>query len=109
MGTKCVFKHRDLLLFFYSSNMSTFHPIDAVGRGSVTQFQVVEHLNKIARKGLDHFTQQTRDVQPMLAQCWPIVFDAGPTSYQSWLNLSCLLGRLVSLPHIRMFNPNIGI
>ena len=35
-------------------------------------------------------TQQTRGIQPMLAQCWPIVFDAGPTLYQHWLKVSCL-------------------
>ena len=30
---------------------------------------------------------------PMLVQCWPIVYDAGPTLYvQHWLNVSCLLG-----------------
>ena len=37
--------------------------------------------------------QQTRDVQPMLVQCWTSVEDDGPTLYQHWLNVSCLLGR----------------
>ena len=36
--------------------------------------------------------QQTRDINPMLAQCWPNVCDAGLTSYQHWVNVSCLLG-----------------
>ena len=26
--------------------------------------------------------QQTRDVDPMLGKCWPIVFDVGPTLTQ---------------------------
>ena len=38
-------------------------------------------------------TQQTRDVQPMLVQCWASVEDDGPTLYQHWLNVSCLLVR----------------
>ena len=37
----------------------------------------------------------TRDVQPMLVQCRPIVFDARPTLYRHWLNVSCLLGRML--------------
>ena len=42
-------------------------------------------------------TQQTRDVQPMLVyciifiQCWPSVFDAGPTLYKYYTNVLCLL------------------
>ena len=37
-------------------------------------------------------SQQTRDVHPMLVQCWPTVCDAGPALYQHWVNVSCLLG-----------------
>ena len=37
-------------------------------------------------------TQQTRDVKPMLFQCWPTVFDVGPTIKQHWFNVSRLLG-----------------
>ena len=37
-------------------------------------------------------TQQTRDVDPMLVQCWSIVYDAGPTLNQHWVDGSCLLG-----------------
>ena len=36
--------------------------------------------------------QQTREAQPISAQCWPIVCDAVPTLSQHWLNVSCLLG-----------------
>ena len=38
------------------------------------------------------WTQQTRDVHPMLFQCWLTVFDAGPTLKQHRVNASCLLG-----------------
>ena len=44
------------------------------------------------------WTQQTRDVQPTLPWCWPIVYgrryyDASPTSKQHWANVPCLLGK----------------
>ena len=35
--------------------------------------------------------QNTRDVQPMLVQCWDSVEDGSPTLYQHWLNVSCFL------------------
>ena len=38
------------------------------------------------------FSSQTRDVEPMLGWCWPIIVDGGPTSTQHWLNASCLMG-----------------
>ena len=37
-------------------------------------------------------TQQTRDVDRMLFQCWADVVDGGPTLKQHWVNVSCLLG-----------------
>ena len=37
-------------------------------------------------------SQQTRYINPMLAQCWPTVYDAGPTLDQHWVDVSCLLG-----------------
>ena len=37
-------------------------------------------------------SQQTRDVDPMLAHCWPAVVDGGPAVNQHWVNISCLLG-----------------
>ena len=36
--------------------------------------------------------QQTRDIHPMLFQCWASVGDGGPTLKQYWVNVSCLLG-----------------
>ena len=41
--------------------------------------------------GLSTLAHQTRDVDPMLAQCWPTVCDADPVSNQHWFNASCLL------------------
>ena len=35
--------------------------------------------------------QKTRDIHPLLAQCWSSVYDAGSTLSQQWLNVSCLL------------------
>ena len=37
-------------------------------------------------------TQQTRDIEPMLVQCWASVVDDGPALNQHWVNVSCLLG-----------------
>ena len=36
--------------------------------------------------------QQTRDIEPLLVQCWASVVDGGPTLNQQWLNGACLLG-----------------
>ena len=49
------------------------------------------------REGLNGYTvsrsKQTRDVDPMLYQCWPTVYDVGPEFMnQPWVNVSCLLG-----------------
>ena len=43
---ECVLKHQDLQFFRsqINTNMSIFHPSDAVGRGSETQLQVDENL-----------------------------------------------------------------
>ena len=37
-------------------------------------------------------SQQTRDIHPMLFQCWLIVSDAGPTLKHHWVNAPCFLG-----------------
>ena len=42
--------------------------------------------------------QQTRDIEPLLVQCWASVYDAGPTLNQQWLNVSCLLRGLLLYP-----------
>ena len=42
---KYVFKHHDLQMFLVSNltNMSNFHPLEVVGRGSDAQIQVGEN------------------------------------------------------------------
>ena len=43
-----MFKHRDLQMFGLKlDNMSNFHPLEVVDRGSETQLQVSENLNEI--------------------------------------------------------------
>ena len=37
-------------------------------------------------------TQKTRGFDPMLFQCWPTAYGAGPTLKQHWFKSSCLLG-----------------
>ena len=39
-----------------------------------------------------HHAQQTRDVGPLVGQCWSSVYDAGPTLDQHWAKVSCMLG-----------------
>ena len=46
-------------------------------------------LVKFISHGALRITQQTRHIKPMLFYCWPTVFDAGPTSKQHWINVSC--------------------
>ena len=41
---ECVSKQQDLQIFVHKLN--NFQPIEVVGRGSETQFQVAENLNK---------------------------------------------------------------
>ena len=38
------------------------------------------------------FSQQTRDIDDVLVQCWHIVCDDGPTLNQHMINAPCLLG-----------------
>ena len=35
----------------------------------------------------------TRDIEPMLGQCWADVVDGGPTLTRHWFNVSCLLNK----------------
>ena len=39
--------------------------------------------------------QQTRYINPMLVQYWPIVYDTGPTMNQHWVDVSCFLGYVI--------------
>ena len=49
------------------------------------------------------FTQQTRDIEPILGQCWSDVEDGGPTLNQHWFNVSCLLGIVL----YQVFHPSL--
>ena len=51
------------------------------------------------------FSSQTRDVEPMLVWCWPIIVDAGPTSTQHWLDASCLMGEATRTKADTCHNP----
>ena len=39
----------------------------------------------------------TRNLSPMLDQCWANVVDGGPTLVKHWVDVSCLLGYRVGL------------
>ena len=41
---------------------------------------------------ISHCAQQTRNVDPVLVQCWASVADDGPTLNQQRTNVPCLLG-----------------
>ena len=53
---------------------------------------IVFHTGSISPANTTRFTQQTRDIDPMLDQYWSTGYDAGPTSVQHWVDVSCLLG-----------------
>ena len=38
-------------------------------------------------------TQQTRDMNQMLGQCWTSIVDGGPILTQHWIHVSCLMDR----------------
>ena len=40
-------------------------------------------------------SQQTQYIEPMLGQCWPAVYDVGPTLTPHWINGACLLGTVL--------------
>ena len=47
-------------------------------------------------------SRKTRDIEPLLVQCWASVVDGEPTLNQQWLNVSCLLGCFV-LIDVRLY------
>ena len=54
-------------------------------------------FRKNINKGVNDFvvSQQTRDIEPLLDQCWASVVDGGPTLNQQRLNISLLLSGYV--------------
>ena len=43
--------------------------------------------------------QQTRDICPMLCQCWSIVYDAGPALIQHRIHISCFFAEVCPSKH----------
>ena len=60
----------------------------SMGRGSAFSHTLIQFWYDV--NGDE--SQQTRDVDPMLIQCWSSVYDAGPPLNQHRVNVSCLLG-----------------
>ena len=55
-----------------------------------------------------YVTQQTRDIHPMLVQCWYTVYDVDPTLSQLWVNNLCLLGHYMYMAIIILkFQSNV--
>ena len=57
----------------------------------VTYHFVLEPRRCVKHNVAYQYSQQIRDIDQMLVQCWPTICDAGSASYQHWLNASCLL------------------
>ena len=62
------------------------------------QIQVLTVLIRL--KIYDHFgkysAQQTRQIYLMFDQCWTNVVDGGPALVKHWVDVSCLLGGVIS-------------
>ena len=66
---------------------------DDVGLPTKLRFNAGPALQPIAgsNTGSVVYFAQTRGIQPVLFQCWPTVFDAGPSLKQHWVIVSCFL------------------
>ena len=54
----------------------------------------------VLRSGtVSQVTQQTRNIHPLLFQCWASVEDGGPTLKQHWVNAPSLLGKITVIHH----------
>ena len=51
------------------------------------------HLYGVGSSTARYDTWKTRDIEPMLVECWSSICDAGPTFKQHWFSVSCFLGR----------------
>ena len=56
------------------------------------QAKMLNSNRKIEKAHDEETTHHTRDIDPMLNQCWATVYDACPTLDKHWVVLSCLLG-----------------
>ena len=59
---------------------------------------------RIHRTGHCDISQQTRDIDPMLCQCWASVVDGGPTLAQHWVDVPCLLGYFNDVFKLKLLN-----
>ena len=52
-------------------------------------------------------TQPARHIYPMFDQCWPTVYDVGPTLVKHWVDVSCFLGisRQLNIILLLLFYP----
>ena len=55
--------------------------------------QCVYYVTQYLDYTVNQSTKQifSKDIQPMLGQCWHTVYDAGPTFFKNWANASCFL------------------
>ena len=59
------------------------------GRGAIHVAQIhisatIRHVDMFARESGGIPANHTRDIHPLLDQCWASVYDAGPTLIQQW-------------------------
>ena len=72
---------------------SVYHPVYLLIFWGLARQYSCPRFNQSLRKP-DKTTQPTRDIYPLLDQCWATVNDAGPTLVQHWVDVSCLLGMI---------------
>ena len=63
-----------------------------IGDFAISKFQEYHFATRTIFWSFALLTQQTRDLHPMLFQCWASVEDGGPALEQHWVNVLCLLG-----------------
>ena len=84
-------------LLYNTLCISVYAPAETVNEYKIMAIRTTFHRDITNLWSLYPASQQTRDIIPMLVQCWFTVYDAGPTLNQQWDNVSCLLG-LMSRP-----------
>ena len=54
-------------------------------------------------------SQQLLDIDPMSVQCWPNVYDVGPTSLRHWMDISCLSTGMWPVPDEGRFQAHFNL
>ena len=85
-----------LFILLSSDNLSWIKCVQNTSilvRGSLWKFSILfQSLPFRCVRGQPwHVSQQTRQIYPMLDQCWTTVYDVGPTLVKHWVDLSCFL------------------